>query len=417
MYFHSKSAKSGDRKAKHVRHSSSWLEEPSDLRFMDEPLPMSSTLIQSSAHRSNETSMMTSMSFATLQIPTCNPREGDDEIDKKSFERWKDLFEAAMEFAGICEEPMKMNAFKMKAGNKLIDMLEGLSNNDTAPDPNHAPYSNAIERLGQFYSSRDYVFLQKQRLQSMTQNPNESDSNYVKRVVEFEKLCGLGGAQMIEAVVDVLQTHAINSQVRIAGRKILRKNGSISDLLDRVRTYEMDMMNERLFAKNHPGPSTMGSVAAVSYGFHSKTETKPRRMTGRESTRNWNVTSASYHQRYWGPQQNLSMFKGKFSRLGNETNSTRVERRQCWRCTSNFHRPENCRALDKRCHKCNIKGHIERACKSNTNINVKRRSEEEVGMNQANKFRKIAAVTESGIDEDPNLDSKPVSDHSLSESA
>ena len=148
------------------------------------------------------------------------------------------------------------------------------------------------------------------------------------------------------------------------------------------------MMNERLFAKNHLGPSTMGSVAVVSYEFHSKTEAKPRRMTGRETTRNWNDASASYHQKYWGPQLNRSMFKGKFSRLGNETNSTRVERQQCWSCTSNFHRPENCHALDKRWHKCNIKGHIKRACKSNTNNNVKHRSEEEVGINQASKFRK-----------------------------
>lgn len=176
MYFHSKTKTADNKRAKRkiVCRDKNWLEEPSELRFMVETPPLSSTLIQPSILPTNESSIMTSMSFATLQIPTCNPKEGEEEIDKKSFERWKDTFEAAMEFAGISEESMKINAFKMKAGNKLIDMLEGIASNDTITNSPQAPYSNAMERLGQFYNSRDYVFLQKQRLRSMTQTQTQT---------------------------------------------------------------------------------------------------------------------------------------------------------------------------------------------------------------------------------------------------
>lgn len=115
-----------------------------------------------------------------------------------------------MKFAGIAEEHTKMNAFKMKAGNKLIDMLEGISSNETFSISQQTPYTNAMKRLGQFFSSKDYVFLQKQCLRSMSQNQNGLDTTYGKRVVEFAKLCGLEGVQMVEAIIDVLQTHAVN---------------------------------------------------------------------------------------------------------------------------------------------------------------------------------------------------------------
>lgn len=85
----SKIAKLAEKRAKlnDACHNGSWLEESSDMQFLDAIPPLSSTLIRSAVRSPNDTSMMTSMSFATLQIPTCDPREGEDEIDKKSFER------------------------------------------------------------------------------------------------------------------------------------------------------------------------------------------------------------------------------------------------------------------------------------------------------------------------------------------
>ena len=71
--------------------------------------------------------------------------------------------------------------------------------------------------------------------------------------------------------------------------------------------------------------------------------------------------------------------------------------------------PHGPAALDKQCRKCNKKGLIERACNSNTNVSVKRRSLEDQDGGYPSKYRKIAAVTESGVNDDPNPDSKPVS--------
>lgn len=53
-------------------------------------------------------------------------------------------------------------------------------------------------------------------------------------------------------VADVIQSHALNFKIREAGRKIIRKRGTISELLDKMRAWKIEMLNEEVFAKNHP---------------------------------------------------------------------------------------------------------------------------------------------------------------------
>lgn len=50
--------------------------------------------------------------------------EGEEEIDKLSFTRWCDILQSGMALAGISDEETKSNIFKMKAGSKLLDILD-----------------------------------------------------------------------------------------------------------------------------------------------------------------------------------------------------------------------------------------------------------------------------------------------------
>lgn len=83
----------------------------------------SSTMPPVSELLNNETSMLTSMSFASIKIPECMPRDGVAEIEKKTLIRWKEKFEAVMRFANIKCEQMKLSAFNMGAGAKIMDLL------------------------------------------------------------------------------------------------------------------------------------------------------------------------------------------------------------------------------------------------------------------------------------------------------
>ncbi|XP_058814044.1 uncharacterized protein LOC131677958 [Topomyia yanbarensis] len=135
--------------------------------------------------------------------------------------------------------------------NHLLDVLESTVSSSTAPDEKVLPYSNAMYRLREIHGSRDYMLLQRQKLRSMTQSPDEPDVKFVKRVAAVAKLCDYSSEQMMETVADVVQSHTLNIKVREAGRKVMRKGGSITELLDKVRSAEIERQSKEIYAKNH----------------------------------------------------------------------------------------------------------------------------------------------------------------------
>ncbi|XP_055592407.1 uncharacterized protein LOC129744077 [Uranotaenia lowii] len=352
------------------RNLSGWIEEDLDGEDNNFFGQRNSTM-----RGADESTMLTSMTLASLQIGECRPLEGEDEIDKKSFEQWRNIFESALKIAGIADESTKISIFKMKAGAKLIDVLESTPNVES-PDEETSPYSNVMCRLQEYYGSRNYTLLQRQKLRSMPQASGESDLKYMKRVVAVAKLCDYNADQLVETVADVVQ------KAREAARKVMRKGGSLQGLMNKVRAAEIEKQNEEIFARNHQ-PSSMAEIAAVSYS---------------RSSQNFRGRFASAH-RGRGSYPRGRGFSGGIG--------TTFVRTACWRCTGHFHRPHECHAIDKECRRCHVMGHIERAC--GEAIGSKRRASDDIEPNSAPRS-KIAAITvaeESEMNE--NEDKKPVS--------
>lgn len=362
-----------------------WIEEPSDADEQHFHFRRNSTMRKTA----DETSILTSMSFAALQIPECKPADGEQDIDRRSFELWRDILEASMNFSNITDESTKMSVFRMKAGAKLIDVLENTVSNAKAPEEELLPYSNVMYRLREFYGSRDYVLLQRQKLRSMSQNIGETDVTFVKRVAAVAKLCDYGSEKMMETVADVVQSHALNVKVREAARKIMRKGGSITELLDKVRSAEIERQSEELYTKNHQQETV--SVAAVSYATANYGQSPNYRGRG------------NFYRARGGLRS-----RGALSRVDREHYGTRLS---CWRCGSNFHLPHNCHAIDKICRRCQIKGHIERACTSASTNLTKRAASGISDFVPDSKIRKITATVDEVNQNDAiEEEKKPVSE-------
>lgn len=315
------------------------------------------------------TMSMNNLSFATLNVPDCKPSDGEEEIDKKSFIQWKELLEASMSLVGVSDEWIQIQIFKIKAGPKLLDVLNGTSTDTNDPDPKTEPYSNVMSRLHKYFGSRDYTLMQRQKLRSMFQEPNEPDMKYVKRVVAAAKLCDFEEDQLLENVCHIIQCHALNLKIREIGRKILRKGGSLINLLDKVRAQEVEKINEEIYSKNHQNVQKV-DVAAVS--FHHEQDRDQRFSKFHNKSNNHGQSSRG---------------RGGFvrrgsSRFGNSRNS-------CWRCTSHYHSAMECHAMQKICHKCNKKGHIERACRNDTAMKRKNDDRDEA---TSAKVRKISTT-------------------------
>lgn len=226
---------------------------------------------------SNESSFLTcmnSLTFASLNVPECKPVNEGEDIDRRTFEKWRDMLETSMQLVGVSDEPTKMNAFKIRAGSRLLDIFDSTTSSAESPNAEMYPYSNAIARITHFFGSRDYCLMQRHKLRSITQTNGETDTKFVKRVIDAAKLCSFGEEQMLENVVFVVQSHAVNVKIREASRKVLRKGGSLATLLEKVQACEMEKMNEEIFLKNHK-KTVQAEVAAVSYASAGQSSSRP----------------------------------------------------------------------------------------------------------------------------------------------
>lgn len=378
---------------KKKKHCFEWSEEPNDSDDFSFGLSGNSTRQENPQTNINDASIFTSMSFASLNIGECKPIDGEEDVDKRSFENWKELLEASMQFAKVNDEFSKMSIFKIKAGPKLIEVLDGTSSRDDDPNMITFPYSNVMSRLKRYFNSRDYILLQRQRLRSMSQQANESDLKYVKRVAAVAKLCDYGEDHLMENISDVVQSHALNLKIREAGRKVMRKGGTLIEFLDKIRGYEIEKLNEQTFIKNHQQfRSEDQQIATVSSGQrnpgqHSfKFDNKPQVPTFNQSRR-------------------TGHFRGKVNARGGWNRANGVGRRTCWRCTGTYHFPHECHAIDKVCRNCQRVGHIERACSQKLQSTTRKRpNQEDRETSPQQKTRKIATICEP--DQDDTKDEK-----------
>lgn len=296
-----------------------------------------------------------------------------------------------MKFSGITDESTKMTVFRMKAGPRLIDVMDNTFSSPSAPDEVELPYSNVMFRLKQFYGSRDYILLQRQRLRSMMQGATEGDVIFVKRVATAAKLCDYGNEQLMESVADVVQSHALNSKVREAARKILRKGGAITELLDKVRSAEVERQSEELYAMTHKQP--VANIAAVSYSSS--------RVSHNEHQQTYRGKADRFRSR------GAPRGRGYLNRYDQGSDNRRLH---CWRCGSTFHRSQNCHAVDKVCRRCQVKGHIERVCRLVPEEGLKRHAAASSEPVPDPKIRKITMTADVEKDLSESADTKPVSE-------
>lgn len=339
---------------------------------------------------------MNNLSFATLNIAQCIPVEGEDEIDRRTFESWRELLEASMQLVGVTDEGTKMSIFRIKAGPKLLEVLENTGSSFRIPCDVTTPYSNAMSRLVDYFGSRDYTLLHRQKLRSLTQGVGETDVKYVKRVINLAKLCDYDESQVLENVADVIQSHALNFSIREIGRKMLRKGGTISGLLEKVQAVEIAKVNEELFAKAHA--SQVVQVAPVSVP-HS-TQVSPAHTTNRypEYDHQYQPQKPENNQPRYNDQQ-FGAKRGGFRR----GSSVQPRQTPCWRCFGRYHGASSCSAIEKVCRACLRKGHLARACNQSKGPIKRKVPPEEDSTFAGPAPKKIAMISKEELSGDLNV--------------
>jgi hypothetical protein len=90
--------------------------------------------ILSALEDSRFVSSMNQLSVASVNVPECKPSIEGEDIHRHSFEMWKELLIDSMALAGIQDEITKFTVFKVKAGERLLEVFRSTKSSLDAPD-------------------------------------------------------------------------------------------------------------------------------------------------------------------------------------------------------------------------------------------------------------------------------------------
>ncbi|XP_058828627.1 uncharacterized protein LOC131688427 [Topomyia yanbarensis] len=317
---------------------------------------------------------MNHMSLGSLHIPECKPSEGETDLDKKAYEHWKEIVTASFNLVRATDEHAKMDIFKIKAGTKLLEVMQGTSTTNDMPEECTHPFSNAIARLDRYFGSRTYIIGQRGKLMNTIQLKGESSVSYVRRVANAAKLCDYGKEEEMEATVRTIVKGTSDSRVRVLAQRNWVNQGDMNSLIAMVRDREMEIFNEDEYQKlNRQSTAT---VAALS----QDQRVQIRRGSG---------------TRFRGTQRGRGPFQRGLSRSQGSSQSA------CWRCASIYHGPANCPNLDKVCHNCNRRGHLARTCSALSRQGIAQKRSH--GSDDEEPKPKLAAITQNGDDIDEKV--------------
>lgn len=353
-------------------------------------------------------SSVNQLSISSIAVPECKPAVGDDEIHRHTFEMWRDLLMDCMALAGIEDEFTKFTVFKVKAGPRLLTIFRNTKSDAEAPDATINPFSNALHRLKLYFGSGSDVMFQRRKLALMEQKPEESDLAFVTRVGETAQLCDFEKAKEFEEIAKAVAEHARHKEVRITALKMVNRNGTFTDLVDKVREIQAIRMNEEYFAEKHgKGGQTMKAamVAPVRVG-PSKQWVPRRNFPQKPDNRYAPYSRGSFrNNQRSGKQTGWRMNSFDSPRSNAEGRNDYRQSNRCWRCYSYFHLPSECGAANLVCRKCGQLGHIQRACQPSVQDNIKRVASKEI----AEIERKYSAS--EAKDEESVTQLEKVSDH------
>ncbi|XP_055628974.1 uncharacterized protein LOC129770276 [Toxorhynchites rutilus septentrionalis] len=204
---------------------------------------------ESSADLSRFVSSLNQISLSSINVPECKPSMDGEEISRLDFDAWVDLFESSLVLAGISDEATKYMVFKVRAGQKLLEVYRATESTSDDPNQDTQPFSNALFRLKKYFTSTSDVMLQRRKLALMSQKPEEPDLGFIRRVGIAASLCEYAEGKQFEEILSTVAEQAKHKEVRIAALKMMNRKGSITDLINKVREIETIRLNEEYVSK------------------------------------------------------------------------------------------------------------------------------------------------------------------------
>lgn len=257
----------------------------------------------------------------------------------KEWQEWKRSLEYYFEACQVSDQKMMRSKMLHLGGPQLQKVFSTLEGTEDFPLVmlEKRWYDVAVDRLDAYFKPRKQDVLERHRLRSMKQEPNERFSHYVLHLRQQLKECGLEKySQEVKSVmeetmmIDVIVEGCNSQELR---RKILQKDQLLYDIealgesLESVRIQEQELK----IGKN-----------SIETGFREVCKVQ-KVLKSRKERREDKI---------------MSRFPTAASTLNNDT-------RICFACGNQGHLSKSplCPAKDQNCRRCKKLGHWENVCR------------------------------------------------------
>lgn len=257
----------------------------------------------------------------------------------KEWQEWKRSLEYYFEACQVSDQKMMRSKMLHLGGPQLQKVFSTLEGTEDFPLVmlEKRWYDVAVDRLDAYFKPRKQDVLERHRLRSMKQGPNERFSHYVLRLRQQLKECGLEKySQEVKSVmeetmmIDVIVEGCNSQELR---RKILQKDQLLYDIealgesLESVRVQEQELK----IGKN-----------GIEAGFREVCKVQ-KVLKSRKERREDRI---------------MSRFPTAASTLDDDT-------RICFACGRQGHLSKSplCLAKDQKCRRCKKIGHFENVCR------------------------------------------------------
>lgn len=277
-----------------------------------------------------------------LKIEPCVPATGSSYLSMVEWKRWKALLSVTLSTVPGLSEAEKKVTFLRSAGSCLLDILESIP--ETIGETLN-PFTSTIEALDTYFGSEACIRLARLTFKEISQIPNESNVDFIARLMKAIKGCNYSEDYMEDHLMDMIARKSSDVDIRKETQTYDRSSGKRCSY-NQLREFALQLESIRRMEREHTSNARkLSGVNAV--------EPQSSNEASRDSY-------TQKREKGWLASRDPS--RARHSNTHQQDRGASSKQRECDCCGSWNHAVRDCHQTWKTCNSCGRAGHLSRKC-------------------------------------------------------
>lgn len=228
----------GDNHHRPLASSTPWLKAKGDASLEQSMAKSIQAAIESSS---------SCITKSMLKIEPCVPATGSSYLSMVEWKRWKALLLVTLSTVPGLSEAEKKVTFLRSAGSCLLDILESIP--ETIGELLN-PFTSTIEALDTYFGSEACIRLARLTFKEISQMPNESNVDFIARLMKAIKGCNYSEDYMEDHLMDMIARKSSDVDIRKETQTYDRSSGKRCSY-NQLREFALQLESIRRMEREH----------------------------------------------------------------------------------------------------------------------------------------------------------------------